>query len=125
MGWTLAQQLTLGSAQMSEADIENLAAGMGIMMILVGLVVIIFMFFIWGMIFKRAGYSMAMALLMFIPLVNIIWLLVFAFSKWPVQKEVEDLRARMVPGPMYPPAGGYPPPGYPQGYPPQAPAGYR
>jgi hypothetical protein len=30
---------------------------------------------------------------MFIPFVNFIWLLVFAFSKWPIQSEIE--RARM------------------------------
>jgi hypothetical protein len=30
---------------------------------------------------------------MFIPFVNLIVLLIFAFSKWPVQRELELLRA--------------------------------
>ncbi|MCL4794639.1 MAG: hypothetical protein KJZ84_08755 [Bryobacteraceae bacterium] len=33
--------------------------------------------------FERAGYSGALSLLMFIPLVNLIVLVWFAFSEWP------------------------------------------
>ncbi len=67
---------------------------------------------------KKAGFHPALSLLVFVPLVNIIMLYVFAFSKW-----------RVVPAPEYPyppqfpPPPGYPPPGYPQtGY--AAPAAY-
>jgi hypothetical protein len=42
-------------------------------------------------IFQRAGYSGALALLMFIPLVNLIVLIWFAFSDWPA------LRAAVAP----------------------------
>lgn len=38
-------------------------------------------------IFKKAGYTGALSLLALIPLVNIILLWVFAFSKWPVEKQ--------------------------------------
>ena len=47
---------------------------------------------VWGMIFRRAGYSFAMAALMVVPLVNLVWLLIFAFSRWPVQKELDAYR---------------------------------
>ena len=57
---------------------------------------------IWGTIFKKAGYSFWMALLMIIPIANLVWFLVFAFSKWPIQQELEALRAQ----------SGYPPSGY-------------
>ncbi len=43
-------------------------------------------------IFAKAGYSGALGLLMFVPLANIIVLLVLAFARWPIQKEVDSLR---------------------------------
>ena len=70
------------------------------LLIAVGLIAL--MLFVWGTIFKKAGYSFWMALLMIIPIVNIVWLFVFAFSKWPIQQEMEMLRGQ----------GGYPPSGY-------------
>jgi len=48
----------------------------------------------WCMIWKRAGYSWALGLLMLVPLANFIAFLVLAFSKWPVEREVERLRLR-------------------------------
>ena len=35
---------------------------------------------------KKAGYSGWWALMMIIPLVNVIMIRVFAFAKWPVEK---------------------------------------
>jgi hypothetical protein len=35
---------------------------------------------------RKAGFSGAWALLAFVPLVNVIALWVFAFSRWPVQR---------------------------------------
>lgn len=48
----------------------------------------------WCMIWKRAGYSWALGLLMLVPLANFIVFLILAFSKWPVEREVERLRGR-------------------------------
>ena len=78
--------------------------------------------FIWGTIFRKAGYSFWMALLMFIPLVNLIWLLIFAFGKWPAMAELEMYRQRYGPiqqgfavgQPPYAQAGYQPPPPPPQ-----------
>ena len=56
----------------------------GLVFIVVPLCIIVF-----GMIFRRAGYSFALAALMVVPAVNIVWLLIFAFSRWPVQKELD------------------------------------
>ncbi|MEX1015470.1 MAG: hypothetical protein WDZ31_01895 [Phycisphaeraceae bacterium] len=43
---------------------------------------------IFGAIFQKAGYSPWRGLLMLVPLVNVIWLIVFAFSEWPIHREL-------------------------------------
>jgi uncharacterized membrane protein YhaH (DUF805 family) len=53
----------------------------------------------------KAGYSGWWILITFVPLVGAIFVLVFAFSKWPITSEVEMLRARFAS------AGGYGQPG--------------
>lgn len=80
--------------------------------LLIGLVVGIFMMVCYWKIAAKAGYSGALSLLLLIPLVNIIIIIVFAFSKWPVLQELEQRRAQ----------GGFPqnvPVGGPPPYPPQ------
>jgi hypothetical protein len=59
------------------------------------------------MIFKKAGFSPWLALLLFIPLANMIILYVLAFSEWKVV-------------PVAQLTGGYPPTAYPPAYPPAA-----
>jgi hypothetical protein len=46
-------------------------------------------FAIWWQIFKKAGYSGALGLLMIVPIVNFILLLYLAFSDWPIQRDLE------------------------------------
>ena len=48
--------------------------------------------FIWCRIFGKAGYHGAMGLLMFIPVVNLVMILVLAFKKWPIEDELKSLR---------------------------------
>jgi uncharacterized membrane protein YhaH (DUF805 family) len=91
---------------------------------LFGLAIAAFMLWVWARIFSSAGYSGWMCLLMIVPLANIIWLLIFAFSKWPVVRELETYRQRygslahgfeMAPGGYAtPPGGGYPAAGAPR-----------
>jgi hypothetical protein len=71
---------------------------------LIGIVIYIIPF--W-MIFKKAGFTPWLALLLFIPLANIIILYVLAFSQWKV-------------APVAQLPGGYPPNAYPPAYPPAA-----
>jgi hypothetical protein len=67
----------------------------------------------WWTIFSKAGYSGALSLLFLIPLGSLVMFLVFAFSKWPILRELEMLRqqraafqyqpAQQMPsGPQYP-----------------------
>lgn len=43
-------------------------------------------------IISRAGYSGWWVLVMFVPIVNVVMLLIFAFKEWPIQRELAELR---------------------------------
>ena len=67
-------------------------------------------------ILPKLGYSPWFALLVLIPLVGWVMILVFAFSDWPVDKELRRYRQ----GGYGPGPGGYPAPSWPA----QPPPGY-
>lgn len=46
---------------------------------------------IWWKIFSRTGHGGLYGLLMLVPVVNVVLLLVLAFTRWPIERE---LRAR-------------------------------
>ena len=87
-----------------------------------GIFVIVYLAFLAGLIvatakiISKAGYSMWFVLLAFVPIVNIVMFLVFAFSDWPVDQELRRYRQGGYGGPG---PGGFPPP-----YPGQPPSGY-
>ena len=68
---------------------------------------------------SKAGYSGWFVLLALVPLVNLVMFFVFAFSDWPVQKELRHYRQGGV-GTGY---GGYPAPQWPNQPTPGYPAG--
>jgi len=81
-----------------------------------------FQIFLFWRIYTKTGQSGAMSLIGLVPGVGLLILLcILAFSKWPVEYELEQ--RRMMPG--MPPTPGYGPPTYPQDpsspYPPYAP----
>ena len=96
---------------MSSYDLStgNSAAGATLLIILaIDLAILIFAIILWWNIFSKAGYSGARSLLLLIPIVNIIIFIVFAFSKWPVLRELEYRRQQAGvppngPTPPYPP----------------------
>ena len=45
-------------------------------------------------IFAKAGYSGALALLLLVPFVNIGMLFFLAFSKWPIELELESYKEK-------------------------------
>ena len=57
---------------------------------------------------NKAGYSGWWVLALLVPIANVVVLLVFAFSEWPVTREVKALRAQ-----VRAPAGSWPPPAWP------------
>ena len=57
--------------------------GASIGQLLIFLVIFAVIFYPWWRIFSKAGYSGWMALLIFIPLVNLVTLYYLALSDWP------------------------------------------
>jgi hypothetical protein len=79
-------------------------------------------------ILTKAGYSGWWVLIAFVPLVNFVMFLVFAFSDWPsLRQQSAGYFGSPPPGaawsPSPPPSGGYLPPT--GGYPPAAPGNYQ
>ena len=65
-----------------------------ILMFVFGLLLIkVLMTWAFCRICSKAGYSWALGLLMLLPVADIVLPLVLAFSIWPVQKEIEKLKA--------------------------------
>jgi hypothetical protein len=60
-------------------------------LIVVG-IILLFLFVPFWQIFKKAGYPPALSLLLLIPYVNLVVLLWFSFSDWPVLKELRRSR---------------------------------
>jgi bacteriorhodopsin len=48
------------------------------------------------LIFKKAGYSGLQIIFLFIPLVNVIVFVWFALTEWPIEKELKEMKARLV-----------------------------
>jgi hypothetical protein len=78
--------------------------GMGLLMVIMvfALIMTIISIFLWWKIFSKAGYSGALALLMLIPLVNIIMIFFLALAEWPIQKELAQLKSRVNRPPINP-----------------------
>lgn len=59
---------------------------------LVAVAIWVVFFIAYIKIISKAGYSGWWVLIMFVPIVNVIMLLVFAFKEWPIQRELRELR---------------------------------
>lgn len=90
-------------------------AGAFLFSLIIGLIALIFAIIIYWRIFSKAGYSGARSLLMLIPVVNLIIIIMFAFSEWPIQRELNQLRQTAGGRPggfqQYPQPGQYQQPG--------------
>ena len=60
-------------------------------------IAIIFGIIIYWRIATKAGYAGALSLLMFVPLVSLVIIILFAFTEWPIERELREVRggARM------------------------------
>ena len=70
---------------------------------IIGLLFFVLVVYCYYRIAERAGYNPWIALLAIVPGANLILLLIFAFSEWPIQRELAALRAQ--PGGMGPGGG--------------------
>ncbi len=57
-------------------------------------------------IIRKAGYSGWWALVLLVPVANLVMIVVFAFSEWPVTRELEMARAALAQQELRQPAGG-------------------
>lgn len=51
----------------------------------------------WWQIVSKAGYPGAWALIAFVPLVNLVFFFVFAFSDWPILKRLRTAQSDAIP----------------------------
>jgi hypothetical protein len=65
------------------------ASGVTLVLLAFDLSIIVLAIVAWIKIISKAGYSPWWILIGLVPFVNFIMLLVFAFSKWPVQQRLE------------------------------------
>jgi uncharacterized membrane protein YhaH (DUF805 family) len=99
------QLLLAQSSTHSDPSAGALAAmaAMSGVFLLCGLLITVFMIWIYFLILKKAGMNPWLSLLMFIPLAGFIVLLILAFSEWPIERENRALRAQLVPPAGAPP----------------------
>jgi amino acid transporter len=71
-----------------------MAGGAGLTFLLIGLVSIIFSIILYWRVAVKAGYNGALSLLLFVPLVNLIVIVMFAFSTWPIERELQTYRTQ-------------------------------
>lgn len=46
-------------------------------------------------IFRKAGWPPVMSLFMIVPFVNVILVVILAFSEWPIERELKRLQAQL------------------------------
>jgi len=74
---------------------DILSAGLGIL----GIGIIVGLLFLTALIVwkitAKTGYPGVLGLLYFVPIANIVFLLILAFSEWPVHREMKSLKKIM------------------------------
>ena len=66
-----------------------------IFILFMGLFVTAITAIVYCVIFSKAGYCWALGLLMFLPIVNVVMLLILAFGDWPVRRELRFLKQQL------------------------------
>jgi len=59
-----------------------------VLVLTASLIILALFVFAWSKVFTKAGYPPLLCLLMLIPVVSLIAFLWFAFSTWPIHKDV-------------------------------------
>ncbi len=69
-------------------------SGIGVGFLLVSLAIAVLGIVAGVKVLSKAGYSGWWILITFVPLVGVVCVFIFAFSEWPIQREVQRLRSR-------------------------------
>src|SRR5438034_7866027 len=78
--------------QTTTDQITAAMASFGLIAGIIGIVSIVFAVIVWWRIFSKAGYNGALSLLMFIPIANLVMILILAFAEWPIYAELNQDR---------------------------------
>jgi hypothetical protein len=89
--------MTVPSTSNTSAATNALMAGFGIAYFAFVIGIVVLGLVINWQIARKAGFKPAFSLLMLVPLVNFIIILMFAFTRWPVEDERDRLRAAALP----------------------------
>ena len=73
----------------------GLLGGAAIFVGIFSLAVLVFGIIIYWRIVSKAGFNGALSLLLFVPVVNLVMLCIFAFGEWPIQRELNQLRQQV------------------------------
>ena len=92
--------------QTTTNQVSAALASFGLIFGIISIALFVFAIIIWWRIFSKAGYSGALGLLMFVPIANLVVLLILAFAEWPIHAELKQLR--MGGGQQFPPNQPYP-----------------
>jgi hypothetical protein len=80
-----------------------LGLGLGLTLLLVWLMFVVGMLILIGTIAwkitAKTGYPGPLGLLYFVPLANLVFLIVLAFSEWPIHRELKALKGSSEPRP--------------------------
>jgi hypothetical protein len=67
----------------------------GLVSLFISLAILLVLMWPYVKIVQKAGYSGWHVLWMFLPIINLVMLFVFAFSRWPIEEKVERLESRI------------------------------
>lgn len=67
----------------------------GLVSLFISLAILLVLMWPYVKIVQKAGYSGWHVLWMFLPIVNLVMLFVFAFSRWPIEEKVDRLESRI------------------------------
>jgi|GEM_PF-2129152 len=80
---------------MDNATFDGMGEAQLLTLIAVYAVLLVLMTVIYVTIIRKAGYSGWWILTMLVPVVNVVMIAVFAFSEWPVTRELNAARAAL------------------------------
>ncbi len=85
-------------------NFSDLSTGALVALIVVFALLFVVMVTAYTNVISRAGYSRWWILILFVPVVDIVMILVFCFKEWPVTRQLREAQARagqQYPGPPY------------------------
>lgn len=93
---------------------SSMPAVVVLVLVLFYLAMIVFGIYMYCRVAAKAGWSPWAGLWMIVPIANLVFMIMFVFSKWPIERELEMLRGQLAYAGQAPssrfgtlPAGGY------------------